>query len=310
MGMAVKCTFCGTSEVVYVRRYSGETLCRRCFLENMVERVKATISKYELLNPFDRIAVAVSGGKDSLSLLKILVRIERDFPRASLVAITVDEGIPLYRDEAVENAVRFISELGVEHRVVSFKELYGFTLTEVVESNVSRSLNLQPCTICGILRRRALTVAAKECGASVIATAHTLDDIVQTYLMNILRGDTRLTPIGVRREVPGVIPRIAPFRLIPEREIVLYAYFSKIPFQTYTCPYTELSMRDKIRSFLTEYEELFPGTLYTALSSFEKMFARSSQEDGSFCAICGEPTSRKICRACEIIELVSSRIKK
>ncbi|MEM2519935.1 MAG: TIGR00269 family protein, partial [Nitrososphaerota archaeon] len=92
MGMVVKCTFCGTSEVVYVRRYSGETLCRRCFLENMVERVKATISKYELLNPFDRIAVAVSGGKDSLSLLKILVRIERDFPRASLVAITVDEG--------------------------------------------------------------------------------------------------------------------------------------------------------------------------------------------------------------------------
>ncbi|MCL7389280.1 MAG: TIGR00269 family protein [Thaumarchaeota archaeon] len=306
--MATVCSVCGSSEVIYHRRYSGEIFCRRCFLKNIIERVRATISRYELLKPFDKIAVAVSGGKDSLSLLKILYEIERDFPRASLTAITIDEGIPEYRDEAVENAVKYAENLGVPYYVFSFKDFFGFTLTEVVENGIADAISLQPCTICGVLRRRALTLAAKKVGATVIATAHTLDDIVQTYFLNILRGDTRFTPIGIRREVEGVIPRIAPFRLIPEYEIVLYAFLSNIPFQTYTCPYVERSMRNMVRAFLTEYEEKFPGSLYAALSSFEKVYTKSIEEDRR-CRKCGEPTGREVCRACELVEKILERLK-
>ena len=307
--MSNRCIICDSSEVIFYRRYSGEMFCRRCFLENIVDRVRATISRYELLKPFDKIAVAVSGGKDSLSLLRVLERIERDFPKASLVAVTIDEGIPEYRDEAVENAVEYSRSLGVPHYVYSFRELFGFSLTEVVESNVADAVGLQPCTICGVLRRKALTIAAKKLGATVIATAHTLDDVVQTYFLNILRGDTRFTPIGIRREAEDVIPRVAPFRLIPEREIVLYAYISGIPFQTYVCPYVERSMRDSVRLFLTEYEEKFPGSLFSALSSFEKVFTRNIQEDKR-CRRCNEPTSRELCRACEIQETILEKLKR
>ncbi|MEN2975245.1 MAG: TIGR00269 family protein [Candidatus Caldarchaeales archaeon] len=301
------CSFCGNSEIVYYRRYSGERLCRRCFLENIVEKVRYTISRYDLLKPFDKIAVAVSGGKDSLSLLKILAEIEKDYPSASLVAVTIDEGIPDYRDEAIKNAEEYVKKIGVPHYVFSFEKLYGFTLTEIVEKGVARSINLRPCTICGVLRRKALTLAAEKVGATVIATAHTLDDVVQTYLLNILRGDTRFTPIGVRRGAEGVIPRVAPLRLIPEREVVLYAYLSGIPFQTYECPYAEESMRDPIRSFLTEYEERFPGSLFSALKSFERIFEKSDRESGR-CTRCGEPTSRKICRACEIEDIIVKKM--
>ena len=306
--MDTRCSVCGGSEVIYHRRYSGEIFCRRCFLENIVNRVRATISRYELLKPFDKIAVAVSGGKDSLSLLKILYEIERDFPRTSLTAITIDEGIPEYRDEAVANTLKYAESLGIPHYIFSFKDFFGFTLTEVVENRVADTISLQPCTICGVLRRRALTLAAKRIGATVIATAHTLDDVVQTYFLNILRGDTRFTPIGIRRKVEGVIPRVAPFRLIPEYEVVLYAWLSNIPFQTYACPYVERSMRNIVRVFLTEYEEKFPGSLYAALSSFEKVFIKNIEEDRR-CRKCGEPTGRGVCRACELVEKILERLK-
>ena len=76
----------------------------------------------------DHLAVAVSGGKDSLSLLHILAKLKRFRPKTSLTAVTVDEGISGYRDEALEIAAENCRQLEIPHHVVSFKELYGFTL--------------------------------------------------------------------------------------------------------------------------------------------------------------------------------------
>lgn len=306
-----RCSLCGKYPPVYLRRYSGERLCAHCFNKSIEMHVRRTISKYDLLKPFDRIAVGVSGGKDSLSLLKILQRIERDFPKTILKAVLVDEGIPVYRDESVRIAEEFASSLGVELIKVSFKELFGFTLAEAVESGAAKELGLQPCTICGVLRRKALTLAAKRIGATVVATAHTLDDVVQTYLLNLLRGEARIQSLGLRRGVEGVIPRVAPFRLIPEREVVFYAYLNKIPYQTHTCPYAHTSMRDPIRLFLTSYEERYPGSLYAFLNSFEKMLlTQQTQEEENECEICGEPTNRRICRACEIEMKILEKLRR
>ncbi|MEM2673838.1 MAG: ATP-binding protein, partial [Candidatus Bathyarchaeia archaeon] len=127
-----RCTVCGFREAFYGRIYSGEMLCAKCFIESIEDKVRATIAKHKMLEFNDRIAVAVSGGKDSLSLLHMLVKIERDFPRATLYAITVDEGIKGYRDEAIEIASENCRKLGVEHFTISFKELCGYTLDEIV----------------------------------------------------------------------------------------------------------------------------------------------------------------------------------
>lgn len=249
----------------------------------------------------DRIAVAVSGGKDSLALLNVLAKIERRFPASSVVAVTVDEGISVYRDEAIRHAEDFISKMGcVDHVKVSFKELFGFTLDDVVKSGEVDRAGVKPCTVCGVLRRRALDIAARRAGATVLATAHTLDDVVQTYLMNMLRGDVDKQPFGTRAELEGLVPRVAPFKLTPEVEVVMYAYLHGIPFQSHVCPYARTSMRDMIRNFLTEYEEAYPGTLYTALTSFEKLMKPSTAVLQK-CEACGVPTSRKVCRACEIL---------
>src|SRR4030043_157075 len=101
---ATVCSACKRREAFYHRPYSGERLCRKCFGESIEAKVRATIAKYGMFNFNDRIAVAVSGGKDSISLFHVLTKMERFRPKASLVAVTVDEGITGYRDAALKVA--------------------------------------------------------------------------------------------------------------------------------------------------------------------------------------------------------------
>ncbi|GBC69914.1 tRNA 2-thiocytidine biosynthesis protein TtcA [archaeon HR01] len=292
------CSLCG-GRPVYRSPYSGHIYCRACFVKAFEKRVVRTIAAYKMFRRDDRIAVAVSGGKDSLALLNVLARIERGFPEARLFAVTVDEGIEGYRDEAIENAVKMAERLEVPIHIVSFKELYGMTLTEILSSPGAGELGLLACSICGPLRRKAIYTAAKKLGATVVATAHTLDDIVQTYLLKTFRGELGSSEVGLRSEGP-TIPRVSPFRLTPEREVVLYAYLCGIPFQTIACPNAASSMRGPIREFLTAYEEKHPGSLYAALRSFEKI--PTTSKNLTYCQSCGDPSSRRICRVCELIQ--------
>jgi uncharacterized protein (TIGR00269 family) len=303
------CTLCGENRPVYFRRYSGERLCAQCFCSSIVDRVRRTISKYDLLRYDDRILVAVSGGKDSLSLLKILHLIERDFPHARLYAVTIDEGIEGYRSEAIKIAEKFSSSLGVPFTSFSFEELFGFSLSEAVESRAAEKVGVQPCTICGVLRRKALVIAARRLGATVIATAHTLDDVVQTYLLNLLKGEGNIKPVGFRREGGGAVPRVAPFRLTPQREVALYAYLQGIPFQEITCPYTHTSMRDRVRSFLNWYSVNKPEALFSLLNNFERLILGAGYGGEQACELCGEPSSRRLCRACELEQRIRGALK-
>jgi uncharacterized protein (TIGR00269 family) len=307
-----KCTACKRREPFFFRPYSGQMLCRKCFVESIETKVRATIAKHGMFNFDDKIAVAVSGGKDSLSLLYVLTRMERLRPKASLTAVTVDEGIKGYRDEAMEIATANCKELGVEHCVVSFKELFGFTLDEIVARNQRRGENkLTPCAYCGVLRRRALNVAARRVGAFKIATAHTLDDEVQTILMNIFRGDiSRLTKEKpVTDEVhPRFVQKVKPFCEIPEKESALYAYVKKIRFQATPCPYASEAFRNDVRVLLNRMEEKYSGTKFTVFNSLERMrpALEEIENNRSFeeCAECGEPASGGLCRVCELLKKV------
>lgn len=133
------CTVCKSREAFFLRPYSGEVLCKRCFAKSIEDKVRATASKYQMLKFDDKIAVAVSGGKDSVSLLHILAKMKLKHPRSSLFAITVDEGIKGYRDEALKIAAENCEKLNVKHHVFPFKELFGFTLDEIVDLQKKKS---------------------------------------------------------------------------------------------------------------------------------------------------------------------------
>jgi uncharacterized protein (TIGR00269 family) len=306
------CTVCKQRESFFYRKYSGQRLCRKCFGESVESKVRATITKYHMLEFDDRLAVAVSGGKDSLSLLHILAKLRKYRPKTTLVAVTVDEGIEGYRDEALDIAVENCKQLEIPHHIVSFKGLFGCTLDELLSKvRANGQTELTSCAYCGVLRRRAMNIAAREVGATKIATAHTLDDEAQTVLMNILRGDiARLSKEKpVTSEVhPMLVRKIKPFCEIPENESALYAYVKKIPFQDTPCPYASEALRNDIRAMLNRMEEKHAGTKFTVSRSIEKLRPALEQtatkEDFKTCCECGEPSAQELCKTCEMLRQI------
>ncbi|MCX8150249.1 MAG: TIGR00269 family protein [Candidatus Bathyarchaeota archaeon] len=308
---AAKCSLCKHRVAFFQRSYSGEKLCKQCFSESIENKVRATITRYKMLNYNDTIAIAVSGGKDSISLLHVLASMERKFPRASLFAVTVDEGIKGYRDEALGIVVKTCKDLDIKNHVVSFKSLYGFTLDELVWRMQDRKVALTPCAFCGVLRRKALNAGALAVGANKIATAHTLDDEVQTSLLNIFHGDVaRLASEKPVTDLvhPLLVQKVKPFCEIPEKESALYAYIKGLDFQSTPCPYASEAMRNDIRVLLNQIEERHAGTKFTVFRSIEKLRPALIKiaEKGDFneCTQCGAPSVGDLCMACQLINQI------
>ena len=250
----------------------------------------------------DRVGVAVSGGKDSLALLRILHDL-REYHGAELVAISVDEGVAGYRDEAIAHARSLTADLGVEHHVVSYEELFGFTLDRALDWKGSRETS--SCSFCGVFRRRAIDDAAGRAKVSVVATAHNLDDYVQTFVMNLLHGDVRrlgwLDPDYEGSEFP--IRRVKPFMEIYEEEIALFAYRSGIPFQSVSCPYMHEGLRSEVRDYLNEMEARHPGMKNVLFNSALDVISRyegSSGKPSVPCRNCGKPSSTGLCGVCRM----------
>ncbi|MDG6909238.1 MAG: TIGR00269 family protein [Nitrososphaerota archaeon] len=304
------CTRCG-GKAFYTRRYSGESLCRSCFRDSVLEKTRKTVAKHRMIRPGESVAVAVSGGKDSLSLLKILSRI---YPprRNRFVAVSVDEGVAGYRDEALEHARELARDLGVEHRVVSYKELFGFSLDEALDWEDEREVS--SCSFCGVFRRRAIDEAAVRAGASVVATAHNLDDYVQTFLMNLMHGDVArlgwLDPSYVDDSFP--VRRVKPFMEIYEEEVALFAYQAGVPFQSVSCPYMHEGLRSEVRDYLNSMEASHPGMKNVLLKSSLDVisrFAGSSEKLSVPCSQCGKPSSTGLCNVCRLKAMVEEHVK-
>jgi uncharacterized protein (TIGR00269 family) len=255
----------------------------------------------------DHIAVAVSGGKDSLTLLNLLVKMENRFPRSKITAVSVDEGIRGYRDEALEIARKTCEKLGVEQFVVSYHDLFGITTDEIAEMHLGQT----PCSYCGVFRRKAINRAAQMIGATKIATAHNLDDEVQTVLLNMLHGDPwRIVRSGPILHDPRgkFLTRIKPLCDIPEKEVVLYAYLNGFDFQSIACPHGNAAMRNDIRNFLNQLDQKHPGSKFTLQRTAERLRELLSRTapvtELNECAKCGDPTPHQLCEACMMLDAI------
>ncbi|MEM3754403.1 MAG: TIGR00269 family protein [Candidatus Bathyarchaeia archaeon] len=304
----MNCDLCKKREAFYRRIHEGIALCSICFKNNIEKKVKSTISKYKMFEPNDHIALALSGGKDSLTLLMILNKLEKRFPHSKLTAITIDEGIKGYRDEAIELAKEYCSSMNIDHFIISFKELFGFELDEIVKIGG----DLSPCAYCGVLRRRAIDKAAKIVKSTKIATAHNLDDEAQTILLNLFNGDiakmARIDPV-LKDPNGKFLVRVKPLCEIMEKEIALYAYLKGIKFQSIPCPYVTTSLRNDIRNMLNRLDEKHPGIKYIVYRSAQKIKDSLKTTLKKFelktCMICGEVTTNEVCKVCTMIKEIS-----
>jgi uncharacterized protein (TIGR00269 family) len=294
---------------VYVREHEGVAYCSGCFREAIEERFRKTVIRHKMLEYNDHVAVAVSGGKDSLTLLNLLMKLEGRFPRTTVTAVSVDEGIDGYRDEALDLARKACDRLGVRQVVVSYRELFGTTTDEIAGMKLGQT----PCSYCGVFRRKAINKAATMVEATKIATAHNLDDEVQTILLNMLHGDpVRIVRSGpVLRDPRGkFLPRIKPLAEIPEKEIVLYAYLTGTEFQSIACPHGHEALRNDIRSFLNQMDLNHPGSKFTLQKSAEKLrtllAAETPLAELQECERCGDPTPHELCEACLMLGAIAA----
>ncbi|MEE8232416.1 MAG: TIGR00269 family protein [Thermoplasmata archaeon] len=304
----MQCDRCGEEAVTLVR-YSGAHLCPEHFALFVERRVKREVRRQLRLNGSTRIACALSGGKDSSVATYLLHSIMRRRPDVELVAITVDEGIRGYRPPSLESARDLCHRLGLEHRILSYRDLVGWDMDTVVSTDPETI----PCSYCGVFRRKALNVLAREVQADYLATGLNLDDTAQSVLMNLGRADLeKLARMGPHDQPqPGLVPRMQPLRMVPEKEVYLYALLKEIPFYEGSCPYAERGLRNRYREVLFTLERDSPGTRHALLSSYEELkgLLREKHPPAALspCAECGEPTVARLCQSCLFVKRLAAR---
>lgn len=186
-------------------------------------------------------AIGASGGKDSTVLAHVIKTLNDRYQYGlNLFLLSIDEGITGYRDDSLETVKRNKIQYGLPLKVLGYDELYGWTMDDIVKQ-VGLKNN---CTFCGVFRRQALDRGAAALGVDHIITGHNADDMAETILMNVLRGDSarleRCTDICTRgpeeteaneaedgcgaheNEFGGSgIRRSKPFKYAYEKEIVM-----------------------------------------------------------------------------------------
>ena len=269
------------------------------FNKNIEDNVKKTIETYGLLARDERIAVALSGGKDSILTLHMLSKFREEY-NIDMVAITIDEGISGYRNEGVEAARKNAEETGIPLIEKSFLEEFNFKLEDIF------SFYKSACIPCGVFRRYLLNKTAYDLGACKIATGHNLDDEIQSFLMTFARADfRRFSKFGPKLDSihEKLIPRIKPLWNLPEKDVGAWAVLNDIEVHFAECPYSHMSARSKIKGFLNKAESERKGTKSNILKSFDRTF-QLEKEPATLheCKKCGEPSSMDVCKACEMLE--------
>lgn len=274
-------------------------------MENLTKSVEKRfldeVKKYKMIEPDDTIIVAISGGKDSLTVLYL---VKKNF-KNKIIALSIDEGIKdEYRTETLNRAVHYAKEWSIEHKIVKFTDEFGAGLQEIIVGKKEL-----PCSICGVLRRYLINKWARKLGGTKLIGGYNLDDEVQSILMNIFQNDVqklvRLGAIAGLFKHEKFIPRVKPLRKVTEKETKKFVLENKILVHPCRCPNAHLSFRGKIRKILNDYEEKYPGTKLRILEEFDNMLPELQKKfkDVSMgtCIKCGEPASSEVCKACVIL---------
>jgi len=291
---------CGGNPVYYAP-HLGRHFCKRHFLEYFEKKAKLEIRNKKLIQKNEKIALALSGGKDSFSMLHFLSHLKEALP-FKLFAITIDEGVKGYRGHTINRAKKFCKKLKVKHYIYTFKKEEGVTLDSLSKEEKAN------CSVCAVLRRRLLNSKARKLGASKLIIAHNLDDTAQTVLLNVVRNE----PLRfARMEEPlvqskSLIQRIKPFATLSEKEVATYASLHGYDYGegACCCPYVQHAIRRFIRHQLNLMEEAYPGTKlriaasgHTIQNAIRKTIPEEKLQINA-CGICGEPSANQICKAC------------
>jgi tRNA-5-methyluridine54 2-sulfurtransferase len=263
------------------------------------KKIADTIEKYKLIEKSDKVVVALSGGKDSTSVIYILKKLGYN-----VHGLLIDLDLGEWSKTHNEKMTKFCEEIGVPLTIVDLKKELGQGIC-FIKAVLKKQKNLTGCTVCGIVKRWILNKWAKKLGADKLVTGHNLDDEPQNVLMNFLKGNVLLgvnsSPSAGGKRVDGFAQRIKPLFYVPEDEVMKYAksknfdiLYDKCPcaFGTYRVEtrdwMKDVSNKEKL-AIVTNFQKLVPGLRNKNVFEFRK------------CKKCGEPSRSEFCNFCKIV---------
>ena len=212
-------------------------------MKRLLSFVRRAVDDYNMIEENDRIAVGVSGGKDSLVLLEVLAEMQRFYPKKyEIVAITVDMG---FKDSDYSEIEKFCRRLNIEYRIVK---------TEIAKIIFDVRHESNPCSLCAKMRRGSLHATAQELSCNKVALGHHYDDAIETFMMNLffegrLGCFSPVTYLSNRK-----IKLIRPLIYAQEKDVSYFARRRTLPVAESLCPEDRATERENMKNLLAELE--------------------------------------------------------
>ena len=301
----MKCRRCAAKAVIHMPQHRL-ALCKDHYLEWLPEQTERFIQKYSMFTHQDRILVAVSGGKNSLSLWDVLWKL--GFSADGIyIGLGIDGGMD-YSRQSQGFAEQFAVERGLNLRVIQVAEDYGEAIPEMAQ-RTHRGRG-RPCSVCGISKRHIMNQAAQEGSYDVLVTGHNLDDEASVLMGNTLNwlGDQLVRQGPVLPAAQGLVRKAKPFCRFYERETAAYALLRGIDYVYDECPFSTGSKLLYYKKVLNQLESDRPGAKLVFYLNFLQ-----AREQGLFrervvgdftglhpCPQCGQLTSAEsLCAFCQ-----------
>lgn len=227
--------------------------------QRLYSYTRKAIDDYDMIEEGDKIAVGISGGKDSLTLLYALKGLMRFYPKAfSLHAITVDLG---FQNLNLEGIKKFCAELGVPYTILE-TDIAHIVFDDRQESN--------PCSLCAKMRKGALNQKIKELGCNKVAYAHHKDDVVETMLMSLIF-EGRFHTFSPNTYLDRMdLKVIRPLIYVQEADVIGFVNKNNIPIVKSPCPADGNTKREYVKDLLKQLNRENPGVksrMFTAITN-------------------------------------------
>ena len=212
-------------------------------LQKLYSLVRQAIQRYDMIHKGDRIAVGVSGGKDSLGLLCAVAGLKDFYPeRFEIAAVTVDPGFEGFSTDGIRS---MCGRLGIEFHVI--------------KTEIAGMLGGEGCSLCSRLRRGALVDMASKAGYNKIAYAHNMDDMAETMLMSLIYEGRFSTFLPVTEYEDKGIKLIRPYIFVTAAASAGFAKKYSLPVAKNPCPFEQSTERTYARKLLRDIEKHAPG---------------------------------------------------
>lgn len=295
------CHTCRAPANVEIRR-SRIAFCARCYPDWFRGQVQDRINHERMFRRDQRVLVAVSGGKDSLALWHVLVRLGY---QADGMYIRLGIGDYSRRSQAKSEA--FAERHGLRLHQVDLEAEDGFDVPDLRDTRSGK-----PCAACGAVKRYHFNKLAADLGYDVVATGHNLDDEAATLLGNVVHWNVdylgRQGPV-LESTHPKLVRKVKPLYRHSERETAAYSVIERIDYILEECPMAKGAKSLAYKDMLNSLEEQQPGAKHRFLVGFLKE-GRAGVKTGDFdqatdlreCERCGQPTTGRICSYCKLAE--------